>query len=78
VNTYLLPSLLPFPSLSAAICDGHNADDVLEFSNFMNNGETYTNQQFFDFIHPWNDDLPYIYDEFSFDYCSGKGYDFST
>jgi hypothetical protein len=58
------------------ICEGHNADDELEFSNFLGTGDTYTNTEFYDFIHPWNEELPYIYDAYDFDYCSPYGYDF--
>jgi hypothetical protein len=59
------------------ICSGHNADDVLEFSNFLGEEETYTNQEFYDFIHPWTNDLPYTYDTWDFDYCEEQGYSFS-
>jgi hypothetical protein len=59
------------------ICSGHNADDVLEFSNFLGEEETYTNQEFYNFIHPWNNDLPYTYDTWDFDYCEEQGYSFS-
>lgn len=59
------------------VCTGHNANDVLEFSGFLNEGDSYTNQEFYDFIHPWNDDLPYTYDTWDFDYCSDVGYPFT-
>ena len=59
------------------ICSGHNANDVLEFSNFLGEGETYTNQEFYDFMHPWNNDLPYTYDTWDFDYCEEQGYSFT-
>ena len=50
----------------------------MEFGNFLNKGETYTNLEFFDFMHPWNVDLPYTYDTFDYDYCTvNSGYDFS-
>lgn len=54
---------------SSAICPGHNENDVLEFTNFQGQGETYTNAELYKFIHPWNDDLPYTYDAFDYDYC---------
>ena len=50
------------------ICDGHNENDVLEFAGFTG-GDSYTNAEFYDFIHPWSDDLPYTYDTFDYDYC---------
>jgi hypothetical protein len=60
------------------ICDGHNEDDVLEFSNFLNMNEEYTNIDFYEFIHPWSEDLPYTYDTWDFDYCSEQGYPFTA
>lgn len=57
-------------------CPGHNEHDVLEFSDFLGQGETYTNKEFYDFIHPSNELLPYTYDTFDYDYCKDEGYDF--
>ena len=53
------------------VCPGHNADDIVFYSDFLNNGESYTNQEFYDFMHPNNADLPYVYDSYDFDYCPG-------
>jgi hypothetical protein len=62
---------LPTCTMGAdVICDGHNEDDVLEFTNFINQDETYTNREFYNFIHPNNIDLPYVYDDYEFDYCA--------
>ena len=47
----------------------------MEFSNFLNQGEQYTNRHFYDFTHPWSDELPYTYDAFDFDYCADEGYE---
>lgn len=58
------------------ICYGHNEDDLLEFTNFLGNGETYTNREFMAFIDPENDDLPYVYDTYAFSFCDALGYDF--
>lgn len=52
------------------LCYGHGENDSLPFSNFLGAGDTYSNKQFYDFIHPWNDDLPYVFDNYKFDYCS--------
>ena len=60
------------------ICDGHNEDDVLEFSNFLNEYEEYTNKDFYDFIHPWSEYLPYTYDTWDFDYCGDQGFSFTA
>ena len=54
-------------------CSGHNENDDLEFSNFLDLKETYTNAEFYEFVHPWSDSLPYTYDKFDFDYCSSYG-----
>ena len=73
-----LSSLLSSPTRGPAdnICPGHNEFDVMEFGNFLGKGETYTNRGFYDFIHPWNDQLPYTYDAFDFEYCSSYNYTF--
>lgn len=62
---------------STESCEGHNANDVMEFSNFLGQGESYTNTDFYTFSHPWNDDLPYVYDTYGFDYCEDEGYVFN-
>ena len=59
------------------ICSGHNEDDVLEFGGFISDDDQYTNGEFYDFIHPWSDDLPYTYDTWDFDYCADVGYSFT-
>jgi hypothetical protein len=60
------------------VCTGHNANDLLEFSGFLNDGDSYTNQEFYDFIHPWTNDLPYTYDTWDFDYCADQGFSFTA
>ena len=72
------PADLTLPTCEKGIiCEGHNAADLINFTDFMGQGESYTNQAFLSFTHPWNDDLPYIYDTFDFDYCADVGYAFS-
>jgi len=58
-------------------CSGHAVDDVLEFA-FTGNlaGRTFTNQEYYDFMHPFTEDLPYLYDNYDFDHCLEQGYDF--
>lgn len=58
-----------FFKMKGVVCSGHGRNDVLEWSNFTGAGETYTNWEMYEFINPWNDDLPYTYDAFDFDYC---------
>ena len=63
-----------FPTCtSGEICSGHYEDDVLEFGNFLDEDEQYTNWEMYTFIHPWTEDLPYIYDTYDFDYCEEEG-----
>lgn len=54
-------------------CFGHNADDLLEFTGFVTEDDAYTNEEFYNFIHPWNEVLPYTYDDFGYDYCETQG-----
>jgi hypothetical protein len=58
-------------------CYGHGQYDDLGFSNFLNKGETYTNWDFFNLLHPWNELIPCTYDTFDFDYCADEGYAFT-
>jgi len=57
---------MELPTCTLGSCSGHHEHDVLPMSNFLNMNETYTNRQFYDFMHPLNDDLPYTYDTFDF------------
>ena len=76
---YLLVLFLISVSLSGFVlrkdtsCYGHGQNDLLDFSNFLGNDDTYTNIGFYDFIHPWNNNLPYTYDTYDFDYCVQQG-----
>jgi len=54
---------------TSVICSGHNEDDELPFGNFLGKGESYTNIEFYEFMNPWNDDLPYVYSTYDYDYC---------
>ena len=73
---------LTLPSCSFRVsntsCYGHGSNDLLDFDNFLGLGETYTNEGFYAFMHPWNDALPYTYDTFDFDYCEDQGVDVSN
>jgi len=61
---------LTLPTCDTSVtCSGHNEDDVLPFGNFLGKGETYTNIEFYEFMNPWSDDLPYVYSSYDYDYC---------
>lgn len=55
---------------TSASCYGHGANDTVPFNNFLDIGDSYTNTEFYDFINPWTDDLPYVFDTYLYDYCS--------
>merc|ERR1711916_225857 len=61
---------------SVDACPGHNAEDLLPFSNFLNKGETYTNEEFLSFMSPDNVDRPYIYDNYDYSFCESYGSSF--
>ena len=50
-------------------CSGHYSTDYVEFSNFIDENESYMNIDFLNFLHPFNAYLPYIYDTYDFSYC---------
>eukprot|EP00903_Cladosiphon_okamuranus_P013777 g12823.t1 len=68
------PGSLDMPTCSKGICGGHKADDVLPFRVKLK-GETVqmTNLEWYKFIYPDNDDLPYMYNEFLWDHCASLG-----
>ena len=53
------------------ICDGHHEYDVIPFSKFKadKSDVLYTNKEFLSFIHPFNEDVPYLYDTFEWPQC---------
>jgi len=56
-------------------CSGHGEDDELPFYNLVE-GKTFTNAEFYEYLDPSNEDLPYVYDHFNYDHCSDAGIDF--
>ena len=50
------------PACEKGTCSGHRADDLLPWGDFLDEGETYTNYGFYEFMSPENDDFPYVYD----------------
>jgi len=60
-------------------CYGHNPDDLQPFRNlFDDNNEYYSNSDLYSLLHPQNEDLPYIYDNFEWPHCELLGYDMSA
>jgi hypothetical protein len=61
-------------------CSGHYAEDLPgNFTNlFDNNNEIYTNSELYSGLHPMNEDLQYVYDNFVWSHCEEKGFDFSN
>jgi hypothetical protein len=58
---------------TTASCYGHGESDVMDFSNFLGENETYTNLEFYEFMHPWTETLPYVYDTYEYTYCDTYG-----
>lgn len=65
---------IQLPECRAATCSGHNEQDLLPFSLLMH-GETVhmTNKELYDLIHPYNEDLPYMYDTYEWKHCVEQG-----
>ncbi|CAM9513044.1 unnamed protein product [Ectocarpus sp. 12 AP-2014] len=65
---------LDMPSCARGICGGHGVHDTLPF-DIKVKGETVkmTNLEWYKFIYPDNDDLPYMYNEFAWDHCAANG-----
>mmetsp|Transcript_8614 Transcript_8614/g.15249 ORF Transcript_8614/g.15249 Transcript_8614/m.15249 type:complete len:389 (+) Transcript_8614:217-1383(+) len=57
-------------------CEGHGEDDELslELTGKLA-GRSFTNGEFYQFLHPYNEELPYMYDNYDMDYCAEQGYD---
>ncbi|CAN0178363.1 unnamed protein product [Pylaiella littoralis] len=70
---------LEMPTCIKGICEGHNADDMLPFKVKVK-GEIVemTNLEWYDFIYPDNEDLPYMYNEFSWGHCAAEGFYMGT
>lgn len=60
-----------------AICVGHGQYDSIPFVDQFADEGLVTNQDMFDYLHPWNEALPYVYDTLDFDYCVEEGFAFN-
>lgn len=58
------------PECDKGLCTGHAEDDILP-TDVM--GETYTNIEFYHLMNPYNEDLPYLYDNFDYSHCEAQG-----
>ena len=64
------------PHCYKGTCPGHRAEDILSQSNFLGTGDTYTLSEFYEFLSPFNTDLPYVYDSFTqWPGCTAEGID---
>jgi hypothetical protein len=69
---------MQLPTCTKGTCPGHHADDLLPMGDFLGEGETYTNWEFYEFTSPSNDDLPYVYDSFTvWNGCAALNYSFT-
>jgi hypothetical protein len=65
------------PTCTVGSCSGHKSNDILPFSDFVGEDETYTNVEFYDFVSPFSDELPYVYDTFTvWPGCTAQGLSF--
>ena len=67
---------LDLPSCIKGTCEGHNADDVIPFDLHAISkalSEKTTNQEFYTWLDPLNDDIPYVYDTFEYNHCAEQG-----
>ncbi|CAM9591227.1 unnamed protein product [Choristocarpus tenellus] len=63
------------PTCHKATCGGHNEDDVLPFKVKIGQKKVkLTNAQWYAAIHPYNSELPYMYDSFEWKHCEEQGY----
>ncbi len=63
---------MDLPECRVETCEGHNAEDLLPGM------PEYTNAEFYDFMDPYNDDLPYLYENFDWDHCDKLNFTFSA
>ena len=68
---------LALPQCNASmLCYGHGENDIVDYIYEVPSSEetllTFTNMEFFNWIHPMNDFLPYVFDTYQFSYCNDE------
>ena len=63
---------MALPACRLETCEGHAAEDLVPGM------PEYTNAEFYAFMDPYNDDLPYLYDNFEWEHCSKLNFTFSA
>ena len=69
-------SLMSLPTCLKATCPGHGSDDVIPFdlsaaSDRLSSATT--NAEFYAWLAPTNDHVPYVYDTFKYEHCEATG-----
>jgi hypothetical protein len=54
-------------------CEGHHESDALVFGAV--DGNDFTNAEYYEYLNPKSNNLPYVYDNFKWDHCKDLGYD---
>ena len=70
---------MELPTCREGTCPGHRADDLLPQGDFLDDGARYSNEEFYAFIHPYSEALPYVYNSLdTWPSCEAQGIDFLT
>lgn len=70
---------MEMPKCYTGDCAGHRKHDMLPMGDFLGIGDVYTNYEFYHFMSPLNDDLPYVYDTLiQWPACTTQGFEWWT
>jgi len=64
------------PTCTTGTCPGHLMHDTLPEQYLIQSVQRFTNSQFYTFLDPRNEHLPYVYDNFDWDHCTAQGVSF--
>lgn len=67
------------PTCVRGTCSGHGAADILPFlltPSGADSPRSFTNEELYAWLHPLSEDLPYMYDSYTWDHCIEEGYAF--